>query len=235
MYYVTDENKNQVDLNSVISSAEMEFVDAAGLTLTIDGIECYGISGKVCKITDDNGVSFYQGVGDAIFADKNHDLSYYSTGSDYVDEAEPSSVINNANKYGYEWGGHGTSTGINAAAIGSGLDNTNNLIQRGLAPSSSGWYIVWDKIKEFRETRSSLWFLPSKEELDLVYEARSNLNNLSTSTMPYYWSSSEAQKSSWGSSENQNVYAYVQFFDNGLSSFSNKRDHYSRARLCVQY
>ena len=104
MYYVTDENKNKVDLNSVISSTEMGFVDAAGLTLTIDGIECYGIYGKVCKITDNNGVSLYQGIGNAIFADKNHDLSYYFTGSDYTDEVESSSEINSANKYGYEWG-----------------------------------------------------------------------------------------------------------------------------------
>lgn len=232
MYYVTDEIKNEFELSSVISSTEMEFVDAAGLTLTIDGIECYGIYGKVCKITDSNGVSFYQGVGDAIFVDKNHDLSYYFTGSDYTDESESSSIINNANKYGYEWGGYQVETGITTTAVGSGLDNTNNLIQRGLTPYTSGWYVVWNKIKEFRETRSSLWFLPSKDELNLISEARANLSNLSISktmsTRPCYWSSSE-----YASRDSANN-AWFMFFNYG-SQYTEKDCHYCRARLCRQY
>lgn len=233
MYYVTDEIKNEFELSSVISSAEMEFVDAAGITLTIDGIECYGIYGKVCKITDSNGVSFYQGVGNAIFVDKNHDLSYYFAGSDYVDETESDSdsVINTTNKYGYEWGGYRTTTNITATAVGSGLDNTNNLIQRGLLPNTSGWYVIWNKIKEFRETRSSLWFLPSKDELNLISEARTNLSNLSTSTKmstrPCYWSSSEYSPYS---ADN----AWFMFFNYG-SQYSEKNSHDIRARLCRQY
>ena len=225
MYYVTDENKNQVDLNSVISSTEMGFVDAAGLTLTIDGIECYGIYGTVCKITDSSGVSFYQGVGNAIFADKNHDLSYYFTGSDYTNERESSSVINTANKYGYEWGGYGTETGITAAAIGTGLYNTNTLISRNLLGTNE-WHVVWDKIEEFRETRSPLWFLPSKDELNLIYEARSNLSNLSTSANSYYWSSSE----------DNSRYAWSQDFNTGEQSTDRaKYGHILRSRLLRQY
>lgn len=195
-----------------------------GDTITLDEIEVYVLAAKDEDGTW-NSTSGAEGA-EYIGVDKNHDLSYYFAGSDYVDEAESSSIINADNKYGYEWGGYGTKTGITATDIGKGLSNTNSLIEMNLQPDTSGWYVVWDKIKEFRETRSSLWFLPSKDELNLIYEARNNLSGLTTinnsNKNPYYWSSSE--RSSYA--------ACYQFFFNGTQIFDIKNYHNIRSRLC---
>lgn len=84
MYHVTDENKNQVELESALDTiiVSTESISAVGLTLTIDGIECYGINGSVIRNTYITGRLEYLGEGNAIFVDKNHDLSYYVNGSD---------------------------------------------------------------------------------------------------------------------------------------------------------
>lgn len=232
MYYVTDENGNRADLETALSpydyDLKTEEVSAVGVITTIDGIECYGINGTVNKVTTWLNKTRYVGKGSAIFVDKNHDLSYYFTGSDYAGISESNLVINTANKYGYEWGGYGVTTGIYATDIGAGLNNTNSLIEMNLQSQTEGWPVVWDRIKEFRETRSSLWFLPSHDELNLIYEARSNLSGLTTidnSVCPYYWSSSE----------NSSYFARRQNFNTGSQSNSSRDSHNCRSRLCRQY
>lgn len=227
MYHVIDENKNQVELESALDTiiVSTESISAVGLTLTIDGIECYGINGSVNKNTSITRGVEYSGTGNAIFVDKNHDLSYYINGSDWVnsDDYETS-----PGTFGYEWGR--STTGITATAVGSGLSNTNSLISMNLQPDTSGWYVVWDKIKEFRQSHSNNWFLPSRDELTLIYEARNNLNNLSLilNANPYYWSSSEYSISAA-------LYAWYRNFSNGTQTSSRKSSHYDRSRLCRQY
>lgn len=190
-----------------------------GDTITLDEIEVYVLAAKGEDGTwnSDAGATGVEYIG----VDKNHDLSYYFAGSDYVDDAESNDVINTANKYGYEWGGTGTFTGITGTAVGTGLSNTNDLISKNLQPYTDGWYVVWDKIKEFRQSHSDQWFLPSKYELNLIYEARSNLSNLSL-TYPYYWSSSVYD-------DNQ---AWTQHFRNGNQYYLGKYQHGHRSRLC---
>lgn len=195
-----------------------------GDTVTLDEIEVYVLAAKDEDGTwsSDTGATGVEFIG----VDKNHDLSYYVKGSDYTDESESADVINTDNKYGYEWGGYLTETGITATDIGTGLSNTNSLIEMNLQPVTEEWYVVWDKIKEFRETRSSLWFLPSKEELNLIYKIRSNLSGLTTinddGKNPYYWSSSEYNSSrAWG-----------RRFNAGYTDFYYKGRHRYRSRLC---
>lgn len=195
-----------------------------GDTVTLDEIEVYVFAAKDEDGTwnSDAGATGVEYIG----VDKNHDLSYYFAGSDYTDESESADVINTDNKYGYEWGGYLTETGITATDIGTGLSNTNSLIEMNLQPVTEEWYVVWDKIKEFRETRSSLWFLPSKEELNLIYKIRSNLSGLTTinddGKNPYYWSSSEYNSSrAWG-----------RRFNAGYMDFYYKDRHRYRSRLC---
>ena len=225
MYYVVDEDNNHVELEKALDAITIaisaESISAVGLTLTIDGIECYGIYGVVNKINI-AGSSAYFGTGNAIFTDKNHDLSYYVNGSDWVDS---SNYNQSPGTFGYEWGGYGTNTYVRATGVELGLSNTDNLIEMNLQPRTSGWFVVWDKIKEFRESHSNNWFLPSKGELNLIYEARNNLNNLSILVNPYYWSSSES------SSDN----ACYQDFSHGSQGGNSKYFHYYRSRLCVQY
>ena len=100
-------------------------------------------------------------VSPYIFVDRNHDLSYYCVGSDCVDsdESGPS-----PGTFGYEWGGYRTETGIRDTAIGTGLNNTNQLISKNLQPDTEGWWVVWDKVNEFRQSHSDKWFVPSKDE-----------------------------------------------------------------------
>ena len=192
---------------------------SVGDTVSLDGIECLIVYAAETK----------QDWGRYVLVDKNHDLCWYFDGTDYQDESESHDVINNANKYGYEWGGYETSTGIAGLSIGSGLANTNSLIGMNLQPSTDGWFVLWNKVNEFRSSRSSKWFVPSMDELDLVYENRDNLSGLTTIdnnsipySLPYYWSSSES--SSTG--------AWVKNFDSSYFLNRSKYNHWFRTRLC---
>lgn len=212
------------NLKDIFNSYKEEIVDAKGLTIDIDGIDCYGLYGKIKKIwLQDKFI--YKGIGKAIFVDKNHDLSYYFAGSDYVNEAESYSIINTANKYGYEWGGCWEETKVQSTYIGAGLSNTNSLIYRNLDPLARGWNTIWKKIEIFREIHSDNWFIPSAEELNLIYEATDNVDNLSTLTDPYYWSSSA----------DSGFHAWGQNFNTGCQDIYSKCYHFIRSRLCVRY
>ena len=83
-------------LKLLLSIYRVDSLDV-GSTVILEGIESLII---------------YNSDGIIIAVDKNHDLSYYFTGSDYVDESESPTVINTANKYGYEWGGYEVETGV---------------------------------------------------------------------------------------------------------------------------
>ena len=203
MWYVFDEHKNLADKDN------LPVIYTAGETYIFDDIETYCLLGTADSDRP-------------LFVDKNHDLSYYFAGSDFLDKRESSTVINTTNKYGYEWGGYGTETGIQDTSIGAGLNNTNQLISKNLQPRTSGWWVVWNKINEFRQSHSDKWFVPSEDELNLIYENRSNLSNLSLSTNAYYWSSSEISSS----------YAYGRDFSGGYRVDTFKYFHYFRARLC---
>ena len=186
---------------------------SVGDTVTLDGIECL--------IIYDNGSETTWGR--YLCVDKNHDLVWYFAGSDFINYGENSDVINTANKYGYEWGGYGTETGIDDTSIGIGLTNTNSLIGMSLQPETDDWYVVWDKVTEFRFRRSDKWFVPSRKELNLIYNNRNNLSGLTTNSNPYYWSSSE-----YGSN-----FAWHKLFSSSGSQLGNsKNSHEGRVRLC---
>lgn len=130
---------------------------SVGDTVVLDGIESV--------IIYDNGSE--ADWGRYICVDKNHDLSYYISGSDYVDESESGLIINNDNAYGYEWGGYETDLGMTDSSyreIGKGLSNTNSLISKNLTPNTSGWKVLWNMVKQFRSSHSNYWFIPSLEE-----------------------------------------------------------------------
>ena len=193
---------------------------SVGETVVLDGIESV--------IIYDNGSE--ADWGRYICVDKNHDLVWYISGHDFQNESESLTTINKINKYGYEWGGYGVETGIIYTSIGTGLTNTNSLIALNLQPNTLDWYVVWDKVAEFRNFHSDKWFVPSKDELNLIYENKNYLNGLTTinnpdnETNPYYCSSSEK------SNDNESFY-YQDIYD-GVSYASSKYFHYIRTRLC---
>lgn len=186
---------------------------SVGDTVVLDGIESI--------IIYDNGSE--ADWGRYICVDKNHDLSYYISGSDYLNELENSSIINSANKYGYEWGGYGVTTGVTSKEIGSGLNNTNSLISLNLQPYASGWKVLWDCVETFRSSYSNEWFIPSRYELLEIYNQRSYLKNLSISTSPYYWSSSER--------DSTGAY-YISLMEGLFWSDLTKNYRKQRSRLC---
>ena len=95
-----------------------------------------------------------------------------------------------------------------------------------LQPDTEGWWVVWGKVEEFRQSHSDNWFVPSKDELNLVYENRANLSNLSLNTNPYYWSSSEYSS----------YYTWRLNFGSGSQLYyCYKSYRYLRVRLCVQF
>lgn len=194
--YGIDEYKNFIEIKTTV-----------GDTVILDGIEC------VC-ICDNP----------YLFVDKNHDLSYYVKGSDYVNSGD---YDQSPGTYGYEWGGYEIEieTGIQDTSVGAGLSNTNALIGMNLQSDTLDWWVVWDKVNEFRQSHSDKWFVPSKDELYLVYLQRGKLNNLSSTLEGYcyYWSSSERSPG----------FAYGYLFTNvGFSDRFNKNIHYLRTRLC---
>lgn len=191
-----------------------------GDTVTLDGIECL--------IIYDNGSEAEWGR--YIVTDKNHDLVYYFAGTDYENETLNNMDINIENKYGYEWGGYGTATGISNNNIGAGLTNTNSLIGMNLQPTTADWFVVWNKVSEFRSGRSDKWFVPSKDELNLIYINKDSLNGLTTindeNSSPYYRSSSEA-------SPLYLYFAWLQTFNLGEQrNMAAKDSHAVRTRLC---
>lgn len=190
---------------------------AVGDTTTINGIEVY------CIRAGDANVSLNEmtAIDDTppIFVDKNHDLSYYIKGSDYVDSSDDNQ---SPGTFGYEWGGQGTETGIANTVVGTGLANTNALIGMNLQPNISEWWVVWDKVMDFRSNYGHNWFVPSKDELNLVYQQKANLSNLSLNEYPYYWSSSEYCS----------ITAWRQDFKSGSQDNRNKRSPSIRTRLC---
>lgn len=160
-----------------------------------------------------------QDWGRWVFVDKSHDLSYYIRGVDNVNAESTSDASTTPYP---EWGGYGTSTSITSQDIGDGLSNTNSLIDLNLQPNTSGWPVLWDWVEQFRSSHSNDWFVPSLQELSQVYSQRNYLENLSLSTNPYYWTSSEDSSN----------YAYDFSFSNGDLISNNKNRHYIRSRLC---
>ena len=77
--------------------------------------------------------------------------------------ASQSSFTDSNGNYELEWGGYGTATGITATAIGTGLANTNALLDMNLQPTY-GTPTIWDVLKEFRSKYGDRWFIPSRDE-----------------------------------------------------------------------
>ena len=212
------------DLRNIFNSYKAEMIPARELTINIGGIECYGLFGEIKKISLQDKV-IYKGIGEAIFVDKNHDFSYYIEKDALADNNEKDLIRDyNGN---YPWGST-KFAGVTSTSIGSGLINTNNLIEASLARKFDLWNINWNLIRKFRKLHSDNWFLPSIEELILIYKIRNNLNNLvftSSSLIPYYWSSSEHSAGK----------VWSLYFGDGVCRHTPKYTIGYHLRLCVRY
>lgn len=223
MEYLITENKELVQASG---DAFKEITCVVGQDYWVDGIQVVCIrAGNALAMDNIYLIDGPHGGDVPIFIDKNHDLSYYCSGSDFLNVVESTTVIDSTAKYSYEWGGYGIETGVTAEEVGTGLENTNTLIGMNLQPNTSGWWVVWDKVQDFRASYGHKWFIPSISELGLAFLYKDVLNNLSTSESCNYWSSSESSSSN---------YARFWGFKFGGRGSDYKNKHDTRIRLCRQ-
>ena len=143
---------------------------------------------------------------------EEYDLNYYETGlgTGGVDEEYT----------GKSWGiVDQDDSGANATAIGTGKDNTDYLIGR----YNSDTYL-WYYVNQHRTNTGKDWSVPSKDELNVLYENKATIGNFSTNTDPFYWASSEYYI----------AYACYQSFLSNLYQSRNYKSTGYRVR-CIRY
>jgi uncharacterized caspase-like protein len=134
-------------------------------------------------------------AGGYVFYDKGK----YSDGWRYLEAAAAS--------YEYSdkvWGGYGTTVGGTGTAIGTGANNTENIVSKfgNAEPHRKKTDYAAKVCADLEVTKDGAvyddWFLPSKDELDLMYRNLKK-NNLGGFSGDYYWSSSEnVANNAWG-------------------------------------
>lgn len=143
---------------------------------------------------------------------EEYDLNHYETGLGTGGTDQSYS--------GKQWGFLRTSTGVTATAIGTGKDNTDVLISQNNNNSGTLWYYV----NQHRTNTGKDWSVPSKDELNILYENKTTIGNFSVSTSPQYWSSSEYSSAN----------AWYQYFSDGDQLYSGKNYTTYRVR-CVRF
>jgi hypothetical protein len=131
-------------------------------------------------------------------------------------EAAPSD-IDVSGIYGHVWGGFGTEVGPAAqgTAIGTGEDNTAAIVAEYGAnePNSNKSDYAARLADQYAFGGYTDWFLPSKNELDLMYQNKGDIGGFDSSSN--YWSSSE----NYG---NPSTQAWDQYFGDGAQDNAGK-------------
>lgn len=140
-------------------------------------------------------------AGGIIFYDKGS----YSGGWRYLEAATSDLIVGST--YQHEWGGYGTSVGGTSAAVGTGEANTQAIVNK-LGAGSYAAKLCYDLTLGGYDD----WFLPSKDELNLMYQQRGVIGGFSSND---YW---------WSSSEYGSFFARKQNFANGRQIYNNKNN-----------
>ena len=116
---------------------------------------------------------------------------------------------------GIQWGNNDDIvTGATGTAIGTGLTNTNAIIA---AQGEVQTDYAAGLARAYNGGGYNDWFLPSKDELNLLYENKTAIGGFGED---YYWSSTEVDSNG----------AWTQFFGNGYQGSYNKNiTNYVRA------
>ena len=107
-----------------------------------------------------------------------------------------------------EWGCYGSHTqGADMQSIGFGAQNTINILSANCSPANSSNLIAVNICADYTDGTYNDWFLPSKDELNLMYSYlhQQGLGGFANST---YWSSSSFTF----------IFAYRQNFSDGAQS-----------------
>jgi hypothetical protein len=130
---------------------------------------------------------------------------------------------------GAEWGCWGTTvSGVNGSAIGTGAQNTHDIVNANCSPYTAGNSIAAHICDTLTIGIYDDWFLPSKDELNLMWlnladsdgdgvnTGPSDQNNLGGFSSNVYWSSNELM----------NYEAIWQHFGDGIQGFFSKNATY---------
>lgn len=163
----------------------------------------YGNSIVVTTTTHYIGENFEDGIIFYIFSTGDTD---YVAGEEHGLIAAPSDNPvgtlrwNNGASVRFPPSGSGT-------AFGTGFSNTNTIV---IAQGTTVAYAARNSSNLVIGVHSD-WFLPSKEELDLMYENRNIIGGFATGNPAPYWSST------WAGTDNSS--AYAKYFYDGVGSF----------------
>ncbi len=152
-------------------------------------------------------------AGGKVFYDKGS----YSDGWRYLEAAPSDQGV-------FVWGGNGDIIGGTQADIGSGKANTANIVAT--LVDNGGTNYAAKICNELDEGGFTDWFLPSKDELNKLYErkvAEDGSTFSSSFSSDYYWSSTVDNTSIWY------IDAWRQDFGNGYQ-YGNGRDIGDRVR-----
>jgi len=113
---------------------------------------------------------------------------------------------------GAGWGCYGTEiSGADGTALGTGAQNTQDIVNPVTGCSAAG--IAARLCNDLELNGYSDWYLPSKDELDKLYNNRVAIGGFADA---YYWSSSE----------HSNSYAWFRDFGSTYQSYSSKNSTY---------
>jgi len=116
---------------------------------------------------------------------------------------------------GIRWyNGSYTTTGATGTAIGTGLSNTNAIIASQMETATS---YAAGLARAYAGGGYTDWYLPSKDELNKLYLNRTAIGGFAADIGFAYWSSTE----------NANLFAWVQSFYSGSQSLDTKDDTYN--------
>lgn len=129
-----------------------------------------------------------------------------------------------------KWSIRHSKIGNTQQGIGYGSYNTDNIIvQSGYQPGDYAARECHNFVENYNGQIFKGWFLPSRDELNLMYELLAkgdNKGGFNTRAFSWYWSSSS-------SSESSDSNAWGQYFDNGYQFFSGDKGDDGRVR-CVR-
>lgn len=175
------------------------------------GEYCIGEDGYPVRLTSGVDDGSAESANWRYFIAEEYDLPHY--------DSDVGDTTLNESYTGKSWGVYGTELGWTSTDIGTGLTNTNKLIET--YPSETDY--IWYYINKHRTETGKQWFLPSKDELNILHENKDTIGNLSKdSTYAHYWSSSEYSS----------AYSWCQYFLSGYQDNTISKNYTSyRVRL----
>jgi hypothetical protein len=204
------------------SHSANDFIGVPGICITGEGVtmledrftaEMSSCEGQVVQVQMEtnnyiNGDGYIYNIGDygpaggIVFYDKG----VFSNGWRYL-EAAPSE----AEAVG-QWGAYEKMVGGTATAVGSGKQNTQRIVEFLRDQGETNRAAQLCEVLDFNGFTD--WFLPSKDELDLMYKnlkatGLGEFNNPTYYRFSYYWSSSE----------NNSVNAWMQRFSDSIQTY----------------